>query len=589
MSKQRAPASEASNSSIQAPPTGAPQQSPDSTRSSASDPPGLGRRTLWTCRATAIALGLLQAWAYRYEATPDGVSYLDVADAYREGRWSDAPNGYWSPLYSWLLALVGRVLRLPPFADFVLAHFANLIAYGTALIAFEYLVRAVLTRTSTRMSESDGPGREWIVLAYALFVWAMLNLIGLGVTTPDVLLSAAAFGVVGVLTRVPLAGRDWRRGAALGVIAGFGCLSKAAFFPLTVIVVFPAAGLLWWRSKRTVLPAVVAGATFVIVCAPYVVALSRAKEKITWGESGRIAYAWIVNNVPGPVHWQGGPPGAGTPIHPTRQISVAPAVYEFATPLVGTYPPWYDPSYWYDGVQVQWDPLTQARIGYRDLPLLVTLLTPLLLVLVAGVVATGALGRCGWRDIDRVWPLIALGAAGIAMYATIFLETRYIAPFAVMLWFGVLLLLDPFMPSAWRRGLFLGATAVVLLETLPRLMPNVRALSPGYRNQHWEDAAFVLRSGVSAGDPIAVVGDGMFAYWARLARVRIVAEVPSAASRDFWASPPDSQQRVLQKVREAGAVAIVAAGTPAGVGAERWRVHANGRLSVLPLIEPGRE
>ena len=547
------------------------------------------KRLVWTCRGTTVLLGMLQAWAYRYEANPDAISYLDVADAYREGRWNDAPNGYWSPLYPWLLAFVGTMLRLPPSGDFVLAHVANLIAYGAALIAFEYFVRGVAAQASARMAGAEESGREWIVLTYALFVWAMLHLIGLGISTPDVLLAAAAFGVAGVLTRVPLAGNDWRRGATLGLMAGLGYLSKAVFLPLSVIIVFPAAGLLWWRIKRKVLPVALAGTTFVIVCAPYVVALSRAKERITWGESGRIAYAWIVNNVPGQVHWQGGPPGAGTPKHPTRQISANPPAYEFATPLIGTYPPWYDPSYWYDGVQMRWDPLTQFRIAYRYLPLLVTLLAPLLLVVVSSVVATGALNRCRWRDIDHGWPLIVLGGAGLAMYATIFLETRYIAAFVVMLWFGVLLLLGPFVPSAWRRGLFFGAAVVLLLETIPSLTPKIQALSLNYRNQHWEDAVFVLRSGVRAGDSIAVIGDGMFAYWARLARVRVVAEIPSAASTEFWATPPDGKRRVLEKLRGAGAVALVASGVPAGGGAEHWRVHDNGRVSVLSLGESRRE
>ena len=31
----------------------------------------------------------------------DGVSYLDIGDAYFRGDWKAAVNAYWSPVYSW--------------------------------------------------------------------------------------------------------------------------------------------------------------------------------------------------------------------------------------------------------------------------------------------------------------------------------------------------------------------------------------------------------------------------------------------------------------------------------------------------------
>ena len=50
--------------------------------------------------AWVILLGLAgaQAWAARFYATPDGVSYLDLSDAVLDGRWSELLNAYWSPL-----------------------------------------------------------------------------------------------------------------------------------------------------------------------------------------------------------------------------------------------------------------------------------------------------------------------------------------------------------------------------------------------------------------------------------------------------------------------------------------------------------
>ena len=62
-----------------------------------------------------------------------------------------------------------------------------------------------------------------------------------------------------------------------------------------------------------------------------------------------------------------------------------------------------------------------------------------------------------------------------------------------------------------------------------------------------------LQNGLHAGDHVAVIGDGTGAYWAHLARLHIVAEIPvGSASRpglpamDFWESEPGSQQKSIR-------------------------------------------
>src|ERR1700730_1252528 len=71
-----------------------------------------------------IVLGFLQAWSHRLQVAHDGVSYLDVADNYARGAWSAAINGYWSPLYSWLLA-PGEYLQIPRRWESTYLHLIN--------------------------------------------------------------------------------------------------------------------------------------------------------------------------------------------------------------------------------------------------------------------------------------------------------------------------------------------------------------------------------------------------------------------------------------------------------------------------------
>ena len=45
---------------------------------------------------------------------PDGISYLDIGDAYLRGDWYVAVNAMWSPFYSWLAGF--WLMLFKPFA-----------------------------------------------------------------------------------------------------------------------------------------------------------------------------------------------------------------------------------------------------------------------------------------------------------------------------------------------------------------------------------------------------------------------------------------------------------------------------------------
>lgn len=51
-----------------------------------------------------LFIGLLLIPIYRYQINPDGIAYLGIAKHYGNGRWMDALNSCWPPLYSWIIA-----------------------------------------------------------------------------------------------------------------------------------------------------------------------------------------------------------------------------------------------------------------------------------------------------------------------------------------------------------------------------------------------------------------------------------------------------------------------------------------------------
>ena len=92
----------------------------------------------------AVALGAADTWATRFTMNPDGISYLDMGDAYLRGDWYMAINAFWSPLYSWILGLVLKVVKPSAYWEYPLAHLLNFVVFLAALICFEFFLRAFI-------------------------------------------------------------------------------------------------------------------------------------------------------------------------------------------------------------------------------------------------------------------------------------------------------------------------------------------------------------------------------------------------------------------------------------------------------------
>ena len=185
------------------------------------------------------------------------------------------------------------------------------------------------------------------------------HLIEVSQTEPDMLVAAFVYLATGLLLRIHRRPGSWWSFVLLGLTLGLAYLTKSFMFPGSLIFL-AAAAIIAARVKGGKVRLAVALAVFAATCVPFISALTLQRGRLTFGESGRLNYAWHVNGVRN-RNWQGGPPEAGRPVHPSAQILAVPAVYEFARPTRVTYALWYDPSYWYEGVQIVFRPLQQAR------------------------------------------------------------------------------------------------------------------------------------------------------------------------------------------------------------------------------------
>jgi hypothetical protein len=313
-------------------------------------------------------------------------------------------------------------------------------------------------------------------------------------------------------------------------------------------VPFLLGGLPSRHKLRSVLLSLLA---FVLVAAPWIGALSRQKGRLTFGDTGKLAYALFVDDVAYYTHWHGVPAGSGTPIHPTRRILDQPAVFEFNGPIQATYPPWLDPSYWNEGMRTHFDLRGHIRASIETAKTYYVLFSKTQWAFAALAILLLITGRRRLSGDAMRTGLPAVFA--LALYGLLHVEGRYVGPFMVLLFISMLISVD----VDWR--IFRAATAVVvvslLVATIVELMKQYPARSP--LPPEWPIAEGLHANGLHDGDGVAGIGTMIGLSWPRLARVHVVAEVPMDSVDAFWNAPPDTQQRVFEAMRRAGATVVV--------------------------------
>lgn len=168
------------------------------------------------------------------------------------------------------------------------------------------------------------------------------------------------------------------------------------------------------------------------------------------------------------------------------------------------------------------------------------------------------------------------------MYSLVFVAPRYVAPFVVLLWLGILSGLRRIGPPIkWIDPLALvlalliiyHATPLPLSETLSNLVLRIPQPPP---NQ-FQIANSLAGMGVQPGDKVASIGVTIYNYWYRLAHVQVVAEVPgdSQGVVAFWTASPERKAQVLELLMSTGARVIVANQVPADTNMTGWQRITN--------------
>ncbi len=518
--------------------------------------------------ALALVLGLVQAYAGRFFMTYDGVSYLDMGDAYLRGDWHTAINGYFNPLYGWLQAIARFVLRPSMYWEYPVVHLVNYGIFVATIFAFEYFLQALIKDREDVFSIR--------CIAYAIFLWSSLQLLPVSLIEPDMIVCCCMFAALGMLLRSPNT-----KPVAFGATLAIGYYTKAWMFPLALIILFAAWKLLPRRS------ALIAASTYLLLCAPLIVALSVSTGHLTIGDTSRLNYDWYVNNVDMGRFWQGGPPKAGNPIHPARIALDSPRVYEFGGVFPVTFPIWYDNSYWYRGLRLWFAPRLFVHTFFENS-----------FGLAKFLVAQGGGFLIGWilcfllqkdkkerkaTDTGRVAWLI--GVAALLFLCTVLVETRYIA------WAVAIVFLVPFTALSGRISKLLAGTVAIGGLAWALSFSSVTTfkgepmlpLRTTPQNEAWQLAMDMERAGIQPHDQLALAGhSNRVILAARLLRAQVIAELNWDVM--FWQLSETDRQRVLAALASTGAeFAVSEVAPPDPSRAAGWQRVGESEFYVYPL------
>jgi hypothetical protein len=556
-------------------------------------------RILFRFIATALG-GLHSLSAIKSQSmNADGIAYLDIGDAYFRADWANAVSAVWSPLYSWILGLVNFILKPSMEWEFPTVHIVNFIIYLFALTSFEFMWSKV--RKKNPQSESHRLSDPlWWALGYLLFIWTSLSLIQIWSVTPDMLMAALVFLAAGLVARIRSGDENPGIFLSLGLILGLGYLSKTFMFSVALVFL----GLAWLVQKWTwssFLKTLLATAVFLIVSLPFILLISNVKGKFTIGEAGTVTYVRHVVGIPYP-HWQGDPMNNIVPTHPSRVIHQSPPVYEFGEPIGGTYPISIDPSYWYEGINVKINakallvPLYASGLYYLDL------FFQKQGVLVACVIALYFMGQRTKLAIPEIlnrWALLIPAVIAFGLYGIVLVANRYIGVFVLLFWADILANISlSNMPDnkSWLKVLSAIAALGLLANIILFNLDGFNRLNPSLEAGLAETAASPARPlavaqtlqelGVEPSDKVGVIGYAYDSFWARLARVRIVAEMFEAeAINDLWREDDTLRQSVLGSFAEAGVDAVVAEYVPENVELDGWHQIGNSNYFIYVFAE----
>jgi hypothetical protein len=540
----------------------------------------------------------LLAWDSRHFMNPDGLSYLDMASETVHSGPHNLVNLNWSPLYPSLITVLLFLFHPSPSLEIPLLHLLNWLIFLAAQLCFAFFLRTWYTQEQYSTADERDVARRGILVPFAfwLFFWSVIQFIPISLVTPDLCVAGIVFLAAGICGQLSRPTSGWKHYFALGVTLSLGYYAKAAMFPAALLLLLL---LFFWppsasHNRYRVLVAVVA---FFVASAPLVTFMSKRVGRLSLSESGSMNYAWWVNKVPPYAGWirldmaildslyTGKPRKSAMLTHPPRILMEKPLTLEFSSPVVGTYPLWYDPVYWNEGAKARFN-LGQQLVALKE-----NLLKYGHAFMEMSSLCAGAMVLCLFGlpkrmlvKLDRKWYWLLMWPIAVgAMYACVHVEYRFLGAFFVLFWlaaYGAIL-------GRADRAVEIAAFATVLCSLVISTIGGgaLRHFAEHNPPDYLVIAEGLRRLGVNPGDQLATIGT-IDANYARPAGVRIIAQISDVD--EFWSLSAKDFEKVKGRLASIGVKALIAKDGPRGFGYGDWQEIPGAQLNRVRvlLLEP---
>jgi hypothetical protein len=235
-----------------------------------------------------IVCGLVLLPFYKHQLNPDAVSYFGIANKYTHGDFRHAINGYWGPLLSWLLALLGLVIK----NQIIAAKLIALISSVSILFILDKIAGDFKVSDKRRLL-------LYLPLVPVLLDWSLLQPI-----SGDLLFAAGvcliAWRGLSYLRTPTRARAVWFgvAGAVLYFTKPFGFFFALTVYGLSALLIWRMPSLLKKSGHQPFKLLAVSLAVFLAISAPWVLLLSVKYHHPTVATSTLLNHALVGPNAP---------------------------------------------------------------------------------------------------------------------------------------------------------------------------------------------------------------------------------------------------------------------------------------------------
>lgn len=295
------------------------------------------------------SVGLYFQFAYHKFLNNDTLSYINLAERYAAGDWQHAINGYWSPLYCWLLCCC-KLIHLPLLQSCYVINFifAAIGLYVLCKLAARYITQPLF------------------YFAFGLYALLLMLFYAMSTLTPD--LMATVFCVWFLLL---VTDNQFARTKHIPILAGVAgaCAYFSKVYNFVPIHLFLALLILVVLVKnkssklKYIAPVLKTYGVFIALAAIWITILSIHEQRLVFATSGRLNH-----NLVNPSYGKDFPINEGL----------------YAPPFESAYSAHVNPAHLLDAYD--WSPFNNARNFHHQ----VSLIKGSIQVLIRNLDSTGA-------------------------------------------------------------------------------------------------------------------------------------------------------------------------------------------------------